>query len=121
MWPTSVRGGEFGVVVDPETGALVEIFNGPEGVEERCGVSGANAVANPDAEPGTLCVFAGTEEKLRALEEPIIGAPNQSDLWISPAPESGAVVPFSLGEQEIFEFPASTGGYADGSWAVNTE
>jgi hypothetical protein len=49
---------------------------------------------------------------LFALGEP-------SELWQSPSPENGTIVPFTLEDIEgLFE---STGGFARGSWAVNTE
>ncbi|HWM55683.1 MAG TPA: hypothetical protein VNO20_09875 [Solirubrobacterales bacterium] len=107
---------QTGYVVDTEQGTLIEPINKSPEREARCGTG---TVSTPDAKPGNLCVFVETESEIRIADESKFFLEEASPLWKSPAPESGAIVPFEL-ESEIFEteFP---GGYARGSWAVNTE
>lgn len=100
-----------GLAIDPSTGELAGTGN----VSDICGPEAS--VAKPEATPGYLCVFAKTISGLflggyleLVLGEPALG-------WVSPDPNSGAIVPFSL--QGIEE--TSAGGYANGSWAVTAE
>jgi Collagen triple helix repeat (20 copies) len=115
-------GGLQASLIDPETGTSIENGNLETVIEPRCGTG---TVANPQAEPGNLCVFAETEEEIKTagfeVKEDLSGfEPNP--LWASPDPESGAVIPFVLKESLPFNEPIdSEGGYAKGSWAVNTE
>ena len=112
-------GGQEGMLVNTATGVNEQLLGNAAAVETRCGTSGAGAVADPDAEPGFLCFFVGTQnEVLPADFGELFFPPEQSDQWISPAPESGAIIPFSLEEDPILETPPSPGGYAQGSWAV---
>ncbi len=108
--------------LNSETGASPARLNSESEVETACGVGGATAVAHPSAEPGNVCVFAAIEEEIKvAAFDELALPPNESPLWISPAPEYGALVPFSLEEQNFGIFAGSEGGYANGSWAVSTE
>jgi hypothetical protein len=105
-----------GVAVDTSTGAAT-ILEEPEEVEPLCGTG---TFANPDAKPGNLCVFAEVESGIRPAFKSIV-ALGESPLWISPAPEHGAVVPFTLKEDVVGSFPdiESPGGFANGSWALS--
>jgi hypothetical protein len=110
-------GGEEGLLLNDATGA-VEGSLTKEGVEEHCGVAGAGAAAAPSAEPGNLCVFVGTMNEVSPADFlQLIIITGQSDKWKSPAPTSGAIVPFAL--EEFGNFGVITeGGFASGSWAV---
>ncbi len=110
-------GGTTGLTVDPSNGFITApgSLNNATDVEAVCGTSGAGAVANPQAEPGNLCVFAETLQAPyftnNADFEWLFGEKGLPE-WVSPDPNSGAVIPFSFEGAE---------GYSKGSWAVNTE
>jgi hypothetical protein len=64
-------------------------------------------------------VFSAVQKDLIGADAFKLQIEGSSPLWKSPDPESGAIVPFALTEEFLgFEKP---GGYANGSWAVNTE
>jgi Collagen triple helix repeat (20 copies) len=113
-------GGTVGVAMNTETGEGGPLTNATQ-VAAKCGVSGSGAVSAPSAQPGNLCVFAKTENAIQPAKWGSVLFGGQSNLWKSPAPKVGAIVPFSL-EEEIEEeevlFPASIGGFANGSWAL---
>jgi len=118
------EGGFFGMVVDTETGTRTAQFLSSGEIEARCGTG---STANPSAEPGYLCVFPEAED----FEDPellvpegyfqmMISDPASSlDTWVSPDPESGAIVPFTLEEFDLGV--DSEGGSIKGSWAVNVK
>ena len=102
-----------GFVIDTKTGTFVESLvpeENPAAVEEHCG---SGTIANPSAEPGTLCVFVETEGLEPAGLVALINEGKPSPFWVSPDPESGAIVPFDVAN------PSE--GYAKGSWAVNVK
>ena len=109
-------GNSEGIVIDTATGAPIATPSSGQ-IPTYCG---AGTAANPDAEPGYVCVFADTLEGLVLADTAkfvIFGEP--SEKWISPDPESGALVVFTLKEEELaFE---SLGGNGNGSWAANRE
>ncbi len=109
-------GGAF--VVDPDIGKLVAGgIGGPEVEATYCGTG--SSVSNPSAKPGYLCFFVDTQEEIAVADFLKLQLEEESALWTSPAPETGAVVPFIL-RSEIPPLE-SPGGYANGSWAVNRE
>jgi Collagen triple helix repeat (20 copies) len=120
-WALFESQGLAAIVVDTETGSAVGFAVGPSEVEGFCG---SGTVSSPSAEPGYLCVFAELEEEIQpdALNA-LIGFEEPAPTWVSPAPQTGAVVPFTLSEESgPLSVPLeSPGGYAKGSWAVNTE
>jgi hypothetical protein len=91
------EGGELASIFDPETGEEVGALESTEEVQAAC----PGDAASPGAKPGHLCVFGSTE---------INSAPSEFGAG-SPAPTTGAIFVFSVGEQ----------GIAKGTWAVNTE
>lgn len=108
------------VQVDPATG----LATGPEGgaivtQEQLEAVCGTGTVASPEAEEGNLCVFAEVEEGIRVAEQQTLVFSESATNWISPSPENGALIPFTLKETPSF-LPAieSPGGFARGSWAL---
>jgi hypothetical protein len=126
-------GGEIAEILQTEAGAVAFVMDpatgGGKPVAELGGsnlvpsgqlgtVCDTGSIASPDAKPGYLCVFVEEEAGVRpaAFFKVFGGA---SPLWKSPSPENGAIVPFTLKEAAIGF--ASPGGYAKGSWAVNTE
>lgn len=98
VWVFAAFGGEAATVFNPETGAELETVEEASAVEALCGVGTA---ANPDAEPGFLCVFP-SEEVNAGISETNAGSPD---------PEAGALL--SIG--------ANANGHAKGTWAVNTQ
>ena len=109
--------GTSGVAIDPSTGNLVVSLD-QTAIEARCGTG---TLAAPSAESGNVCVWVQAEEDIKFAEiEPLLVS-GHADLWESPSPTTGVMIPFSLEEQSIVAFPDSTGGYALGSWAVNTQ
>ena len=113
-------GGAAGIVVNPTNGHKVEPLNNASEVAAKCGVSGATAFEHPSAEPGYLCVFVGAEEEIKVGGYVALAFTGESSLWISPAPEYGALIPYSIQAQSPL-FAGSEGGSARGSWAVNGE
>lgn len=110
-------GEEVALVVDTENGKLIEPVEGGAAIEARCP---GNDPANPEAEPGNLCVFADTEEEIVPADVLPLVSGGELSSWTSPDPESGAVIPFTFKDTEIFGLN-SPGGFAKGSWAVTAE
>jgi hypothetical protein len=112
-------GGSEGFKVNPATGAGQFIGSGEIGP-----LCGAGTAAAPTAEPGFLCVFADQVNGLLLGDVGKLFQAEPGPSWISPDPESGAIVPFVLREP-IFEGllgpNTAAAGFANGSWAVNTE
>ena len=107
-------------VINPGNGSFTNGGTLPVELEPFCGTG---TDSDPQAKPGYLCVFAKTVDDIKPggfeLNEEF--EPEPSELWISPDPESGAVIPFLLKEENKFGLFESPGGHANGSWAVNTE
>ena len=82
--------GGFAYVIDPTDGSLVGQLEHPAEIEADCGTG---TFSSPSAEPGYLCVFGETEEEMVIGPLPI-GVPKAQ--WVSPDPEIGAVIPFTL-------------------------
>jgi hypothetical protein len=99
------------LIIDPETGTLLDEEVLPAEFAARCG---SGTVAAPDAEPGNLCVFAKTEEGILLNVDPLFNS--EPAAWMSPAAKSGAILSFSL-KSAAAEFESSAG-FASGSWAV---
>jgi hypothetical protein len=111
--------GTAGLVVDSGTGSLIAF---PSSAGQLAPYCGSGTVASPEAEPGYLCVYAKKVEGLQLADLAKVAVELvPSPLWVSPNPESGAIVPFTLKEGGEFTAFESPGGYANGSWAVNRE
>ncbi|HWM53876.1 MAG TPA: hypothetical protein VNO20_00595 [Solirubrobacterales bacterium] len=119
--PTSPSGGVI-LVFDTETGKVTDMRESPSESGDFCG---SGTISNPQANPGYICVFAETEKNVfpvdffALLEAFLEEEEAQSNAWISPAPQSGAIAPLTLINPSTGN-PAP-GGYAKGSWALNTE
>jgi hypothetical protein len=111
-------GGTEGFAIDPSTGNTIATLTTTAAIEARCGTG---TLAAPSAESGNVCVWAEAEENIKVAEFEGVLFAGHGDLWESPSPTNGVIIPFSLEEQAAFSIPASTGGYALGSWAVNTQ
>lgn len=101
-----------------ETGAPIDFEVTSKEFEERCGTG---TVTIPDAKPGNLCVYVGTEQGLLPAGFGKLAEENEAPIarWASPSPTTGAIIPLVLNEP-VFEFE-SLGGFANGSWAVGFE
>lgn len=112
-----IFGSAHGFVVDPANGTPTAQLEESE-IATFCG---SGTATNPEAEPGNLCVFAQKEEGIRIADFNQLGLEQPAPHWVSPDPESGAIIPFVLNEKVSFLPFESPGGYANGSWALNTE
>jgi hypothetical protein len=127
VMPATGGGGglAFFLVVDTETGAFVTL--GGSGTAEQEPYCGTGTATNPQAEPGYICVFEsgpppGTFAQIRPYKfGELAGEEKSQPSWVSPDPQSGVVIPFTIEEDAVLGTPASSGGYAKGSWALNTE
>lgn len=98
-------GGNQALVVNPETGASVEILENTEEVEEIC----PGSAADPEAVAGNVCMYTALE-KSATFDNGLFGDPKRAT---SPDPTSGAVFPFHNTEGEP--------GLISGSWAVTAK
>jgi len=97
--------GETALLINPQTGAVTGIIEEePEEVEALC----PGSVANPQAEPGNVCLYTKIEEEA-SFDIGIFAKPARAT---SPDPEAGVLMSFQ-----------STGGTGliSGSWAVTAE
>jgi len=97
--------GETALLINPQTGAVVGIIEEePEEVEALC----PGSVADPQAEPGNVCLYTKTEEEA-SFDIGIFAKPARVT---SPDPKAGVLMSFQ-----------STGGTGliSGSWAVTAE
>lgn len=98
-------GGTEALVVNPETGAFVEVLETTEEVEEVC----PGSVADPQAVAGNVCMYTAFEESA-TFDNGFFGHPHRAT---SPDPTSGVVFPFVNTESEP--------GLISGSWAVTAK
>jgi hypothetical protein len=98
-------GGNFALVVNPETGAFVEVLETPEEVEEVC----PGSAVDPQAVAGNVCMYTAFEESA-TFDNGFFAHPHRAT---SPDPTSGVVFPFVNTESEP--------GLISGSWAVTAK
>jgi hypothetical protein len=103
-------GGVF-FVIDPTDGTL---NTEGEVASELAPFCGAGTPADPQAEPGYICVFASKEHQMLFADYTALSGGQPSEYWVSPDPESGVILPFSVNQGQ-------ENGEVAGSWAVNTE
>jgi hypothetical protein len=110
-----LEGASTANVIDTSTGTLITNLGcSGEEIEPFCGTG---TPANPDAEPGYICVFADTEEELFLADFLKLLSAEPSPFWISPNPEGGAMAALSV--VNFFSEEPTPGGYAKGTWALN--